>query len=206
MLRSDIIKKTFTPGSHVTIKEISDRYNASNIPVREALRTLESEHFLVINPYKGATILEVDEKYVSYIYDILRGIELVAYESIFEILTPEFINSLREINEEIGRLQDTKKDRLKYLELNDSLHTALIEASPNEPAKGLYKRYINIVNSFRAVYVPEFARIRRSYQQHIDMINAIAAKDSMELKKCVDMHSTTAGQNLVKQYTSNIVI
>lgn len=203
MLRADIINKEFAPGSHITIKEISDRYHASNIPVREALRTLESEHFLEINPYKGATVLEVDEKFATLIYDVLRGLELITYESIFDVMTDEFLEELRNINNEIGTLKDNKVDRQKYLRLNDKLHTKLIEASPNTPAKDLYHKYINIVQSFREIYVPEYSRIRQAYSEHEDILNAISRKDPMELKRCVDIHSTRAGRNLHDQYIRN---
>ena len=200
MLRADIINKEFAPGSHITIKEISDRYRASNIPVREALRTLESEHILEINPYKGATILEVDEKYAALIYDVLRGLELITYESIFEILTDEFVFELRLINQEIGNLKDTEEDRKRYLRLNDKLHTKLIEASPNTIAKDLYYKYIIILQSFREIYLPEYSRVQQAYKEHENIIDAIAQKDSMELKRCVDIHSNAAGRNLHDLY------
>ncbi|MBQ6366593.1 MAG: GntR family transcriptional regulator [Oscillospiraceae bacterium] len=200
MLRADIINKEFAPGSHITIKEISDRYHASNIPVREALRTLESEHILEINPYKGATVLEVDEKYAALIYDVLRGLELITYESIFTILTDEFITELRAVNQEIGKLQDTEDDRKRYLRLNDKLHTKLIEASPNTIAKDLYYKYIIILQSFREIYLPEYDRVRQAYKEHENIIHAIEQKDSMELKRCVDIHSNAAGKNLHDLY------
>ena len=40
-LREDIISKKIEAGSRITIKEISERYGTSNMPVREAFRTLE---------------------------------------------------------------------------------------------------------------------------------------------------------------------
>ncbi len=42
-LREDIINKIIEPGSRITIKEVSERYGTSNMPVREAFRTLEGE-------------------------------------------------------------------------------------------------------------------------------------------------------------------
>ena len=52
-LRSDIINKNIEPGSKITIKEISERYGVSNMPVREAFRTLEGEKLLEIIEGKG---------------------------------------------------------------------------------------------------------------------------------------------------------
>ena len=200
MLRTDIINHLFAPGAHVTIKEISERYHTSNIPVREALRTLESEHFLEINPYKGATILEIDDKYISNIYDIVRALEQITLESVFEIITTDCLEKLREINEEIGRLKDTLKDRKLYLVLNERFHSTLMGVSPNVPALELYARYMNIIQSFRAVYIPEHERILQACQEHVAILDAIAQKDALLLKKCVDSRSNAAEQNFHDQF------
>lgn len=80
-LREDIINNRFETGSRITIKEISERYGVSPMPVREAFRTLEGEHFLEINPYKGATVLRIDEQFVRDVYGILRALECLLYET-----------------------------------------------------------------------------------------------------------------------------
>ena len=79
-LREDIISKKIEAGSRITIKEISERYGTSNMPVREAFRTLEGEKLLEINAYKGATVLCIDETFVREIYGLLRALECVADE------------------------------------------------------------------------------------------------------------------------------
>ena len=63
-LREDIINKIIEPGSRITIKEISERYGTSNMPVREAFRTLEGEKLLEINAYKGATVQQINQNFV----------------------------------------------------------------------------------------------------------------------------------------------
>lgn len=52
-LREDIISKKIEAGSRITIKEISERYGTSNMPVREAFRTLEGEKLLEITPTRA---------------------------------------------------------------------------------------------------------------------------------------------------------
>ena len=83
-LREDIINNKFEAGSRITIKEISERYGVSPMPVREAFRTLEGEKFLEINAYKGATVQRIDGSFVRDVYGILRALECLIYESALE--------------------------------------------------------------------------------------------------------------------------
>ena len=61
-LRADILNGVFEAGSRLTTKEICDRYGVSNVPVREALRTLESEKLVEISAYKLAARLLVSDE------------------------------------------------------------------------------------------------------------------------------------------------
>ena len=69
-LREDIITHKIEAGSRITIKEIADSYGVGSMPVREAFRTLEGEHLIVMLPYKGATVAKIDKAFASDIYQI----------------------------------------------------------------------------------------------------------------------------------------
>ena len=99
-LREDIISKKIEAGSRITIKEISERYGTSNMPVREAFRTLEGEKLLEINAYKGATVLCIDETFVREIYGLLRALECLIYESALPYIDDELIDELKAVNED----------------------------------------------------------------------------------------------------------
>lgn len=96
-LREDIISKKIEAGSRITIKEISERYGTSNMPVREAFRTLEGEKLLEINAYKGATVLCIDETFVREIYGLLRALECLIYESALPYIDDELIDELKAV-------------------------------------------------------------------------------------------------------------
>lgn len=62
-LRRAIIAGEFEPGFQLRQEELAERFGTSRIPVREALRQLESEGFVTILPNRGAVVsdLSVDE-------------------------------------------------------------------------------------------------------------------------------------------------
>ncbi|MBR1989615.1 MAG: GntR family transcriptional regulator [Firmicutes bacterium] len=201
-LRADIISGVFEAGTRITTKEIGDRYGASNVPVREALRTLESEKLLEINAYKGATILNINEEYISSIYELQRSLQLLIYEKALPALTEEVFSRLKEINEEIGSLRDTEDDRRKYLNLDKVFHDIILQLSSNVPAVELYTNYYKLLNSIRRTYLPEYERVREAYREHISIIAALEARDLLKLRFCIDAHSIEAERNLMLQFKS----
>ncbi len=57
-IRDDIVSGTFPPGSRLIEDLLARRYGVSRVPVREALRTLASEGFVVTRRHAGACVAE----------------------------------------------------------------------------------------------------------------------------------------------------
>ncbi|MFJ7415577.1 GntR family transcriptional regulator [Streptomyces sp. NPDC098077] len=57
-IRDDIVSGVFERGSRLTEELLARRYGVSRVPVREALRTLESEGFVVTRRHAGACVAE----------------------------------------------------------------------------------------------------------------------------------------------------
>lgn len=56
-----IEKGVFVPGQRLREQQIADRFGLSRAPVREALRLLESQGVVVIEPMRGARVVRLDD-------------------------------------------------------------------------------------------------------------------------------------------------
>src|SRR3954468_19834720 len=72
-IRDDIISGYFPPGSRLTEELLAQRYGVSRVPVREALRTLESEGFVRTRKHAGASVAEPTEQEAADLLEI-RGL------------------------------------------------------------------------------------------------------------------------------------
>ena len=172
----------------------------------EALRTLESEKLLEINAYKGATVLQIDEEYISNIYEIMRTLQLLIYEKALPFLTEEKLRYIGEVNEAIGVLRDTREDRLRYLELDRTFHDNIVSLSTNKPAIEMYDTYYRMVIAIRkAAYVPEYSRMRTAYEEHKAIVDALTKKDVLLLKLAVDRHGIGAEANFFSQHKFSLM-
>ncbi|QGV78086.1 GntR family transcriptional regulator [Streptomyces ficellus] len=61
-IRDDIVIGVFARGSRLTEEQLARRYGVSRVPVREALRTLESEGFVTTRRHAGACVAEPTEQ------------------------------------------------------------------------------------------------------------------------------------------------
>ena len=55
-LREAIISGRFKVGERLIEEVLAEEYGVSRVPVREALRRLETEGFVTLTPYRGATV------------------------------------------------------------------------------------------------------------------------------------------------------
>lgn len=74
LLRS-IISGDPAPGARLKERELSERFEVSRIPVRQALQRLESEGFVVTEPHRGAVVKPVTVADIAELFDARLCIE-----------------------------------------------------------------------------------------------------------------------------------
>ncbi|MQY12939.1 putative D-xylose utilization operon transcriptional repressor [Streptomyces sp. RB5] len=74
-IRDAIVAGHFPPGSRLTEEHLARRYGVSRVPVREALRTLESEGFVTTRRHVGACVAEPTAQDAADLLDIRALLE-----------------------------------------------------------------------------------------------------------------------------------
>lgn len=69
-----IERGVYTPGARLREQELADKFQCSRAPVREALRILESQGIIVIEPMKGARIASIEDESFYEVYLIRRAL------------------------------------------------------------------------------------------------------------------------------------
>lgn len=71
-LRNEINFGKLKPGDKILEREIADRYKVSHIPVREALKILEGEGFLMYEKFAGYHVREISTEEMLELFNIMR--------------------------------------------------------------------------------------------------------------------------------------
>jgi DNA-binding GntR family transcriptional regulator len=74
-IRRSILAGTLPPGQSLSLRRLADQLDVSFIPVRDALRVLESEGLVVNPPGRSATVAPLDLEEFHAIYRVRRLLE-----------------------------------------------------------------------------------------------------------------------------------
>ncbi len=102
-VRTAILSGVFAPGAKLPQDQIAEALEVSRIPVRSALRWLESEGLVVFQAHKGATVSTLTPEDVAEIYEIRARLEKFALRSACERVTPENLAELEALAEQMDR-------------------------------------------------------------------------------------------------------
>ncbi len=194
MLREEILQAKIKPGEKIIISDLSKKIGVSEIPIREAVKKLESEGFLTIMPHVGITVSKLDPDEIIEFYLIRIELESLAARLATPLIKEAEISSLQEINQELkSALQ--RDDREMLYALNKKFHFK-IYAAANRPH--LYKLIVDLwdkINWIRSVFflAPQIAL--DSLREHGEIIEAIRKRDDElvgNLMKVQKRHSLRA--------------
>jgi DNA-binding GntR family transcriptional regulator len=76
------VRGVYLPGDRVVEAELARRFNVSRVPVREALRLLESQGIVVNMPYRGMRLMDVSMARLERILKVRLALENLAAEEV----------------------------------------------------------------------------------------------------------------------------
>lgn len=129
------------PGDRLIETEIAQKLNISRVPVREALRLLESQGIVVNEPYKGIRLMPLTKSRVAQVLEVRLALELVAVRRIIEEQRHRDANSVKRLERCIDEMQlmAIRKDSYGLALADVAFHRALCELSGNEFLQTLWE-------------------------------------------------------------------
>lgn len=186
-IQEAIIEGVLEPGQSVTEAWLCDYLKVSRTPIREALIRLESAGLVKIVKNKGAFIREITPVDISEIFELRILLESHASRVCIDFMDQDELHRLAQQFEELTQSgeADPEKTTLGY-----ELHQFIMESTGNRRLKslvGMLNTQIVWVRSF-ATMVP--GRVDRSFQEHLQLIEALVDKDGERAGKAMEAHLT----------------
>ena len=184
VLRKRIMEGTLKPGQRLVMREVAKEFGLSDIPVREAVRRLESDGFVMFTPHLGAMINEINEH--EFIETSLIRIELESLATRLAVphITDDDIEFLTHKNQEMKKALE-KKQYEKFSSINRAFHSKVYNAAPypylNRLINSLWERVER--TQFAFAYIPE--RTAVSVLEHDQIIDALKNKDVRRSEKLI---------------------
>src|SRR5580704_18817457 len=188
LLRDRILRGEIAGGSRLIQGPLSEEIGTSRIPVRDALKRLESDGLVRCDETGRYSVVQFSTEDAEEVYAIRRRLEPFAVELAARAMTSEAMGEIKSLFNELNKAARRRLE--KYIEINTSFHMAIYEAS------GM----VRLVRIIRGLYsgVPSLTpivlegRIVRSQEEHAEIVDRLAARDGAGAARAMDRHIENA--------------
>lgn len=186
-LRQGIVDGVLRPGERIYQEAIADQLGLSRIPVRDALRQLESEGLVRLVPNSPARVAELDAAEFVEIYEMRERLEPLAVARSAPNLSDQQLRELQWLYDEITGGWD---DSERILRLDRDFHLASMQAAGMPRLLRLVEDFWNSSQHFRRAYrdtVTE-ADIAVIRSEHFLLLDALKERDGEQAARIAHNH------------------
>lgn len=178
VLRHRILDGTYPPGYRLVIDTLGQELNVSPMPVREAIRRLEAEHWVVYQRNAGARVAPRDADSWAEAIEALGVLEGFVTATAAPFVTVADLAQMRAIDERM-REDVEALDVLALTEHNEAFHRVIWERCPNRILRREVELAAQRLNAMRStIYFPMAGRGRPSIEEHETLLVMLEAQAS----------------------------
>mgnify|MGYP006395070149 FL=1 len=177
-LRREIIDLTLAPGSPIDEAHLSERFQMSRTPIREALVRLASENLIITLTNRATVVAPIDFLNLSAFFDALTLMYRVTIREAATRRDEAALDEIRACQHAFARSVEAG-DAFDMIATNRDFHVAIARAGGNGYYTELFARLLDEGRRILRLYYSTFNDVlpRRYVVEHDEMIEAIAEGD-----------------------------
>lgn len=176
ILADRILAGRLAPGARIKQDELAEELGASRIPVREALRILESRGLVTLRANSGAWVASMTRRDLEMSYEIRERIEPLLLADSIPHLTDEHVAEMRRTQDEIAANDDVER----FLVLDRRFHQTSYAGSDATQLAAMVSRLWDTTQPYRRTFV-RLARTQGSWviaAEHELLLEAVTRRDA----------------------------
>jgi DNA-binding GntR family transcriptional regulator len=182
-LRAAIFNGELAPGSPIRQEAVAKQFGTSRIPVREALRQLESEGLVTVRPNSGARVAVLDFDWCLETYMIRERLEPLLFGESVERVTPEQIDVVAEA---AARIEAVAGDHAVWLEADRRFHIACYAGATLPRVMEMVVGYWNTTQQYRRVLLrtftdEDFSSVHAEHRVMVDLMRTHQRRGAEEV-------------------------
>src|SRR5438270_7841670 len=178
-------------------RRLAEDLGISRTPVREAMAQLEREGFVRSVPRRGVYVVRKTKREVIEMITAWAALESMAARLITEMAKDDDIAGLRRMFAKFdGETLHARLD--EYSEVNIAFHQAIIELSGNQVLIRLAENLFTHMRMIRGQTIGEDDRVDRSIHDHMNIIQALEARDTGRAEDLVRQHALGLAEHVAK--------
>lgn len=201
-IRNAIAVRRFAPGQRLRERELCELTGVSRTLVREALRQLESEGVIVMQPHHGPVVTRLSPEQARGIYDVRRELEGLASVLFATKASPAQREALEKAFEKL-KVCLREGDPTEKLNAKNKFYERLVEGAQNEALGDTLRMLNSRVTVLRATSLQAAGRTVHSIAELETLMSALRAGDAEAARAAAVNHVDNAAEAAVAQLSSD---
>lgn len=196
-LREAIRNGVLKPGERLMEIQLAEELGVSRTPVREAIRKLELEGYVVMMPRRGTYVASMSIRDINEIFEIRTALESLSNGLAAEHITEEELEHLQRLLVIIGGYIKAG-DIEKIVETDIEFHDLMYHAARNQRLVGIISNLRDQLTRFRTLSMSYPGRLEATIEEHKAIVEAIANGDRKMASKAAEKHMENSEKTLLK--------
>ena len=195
LLLGEILHGSLRAGQHLVIKDLSDRFQVSSTPIREALVQLEGIGIIDFVPNAGAVVRRVTKDDVREVCQVRKALECEATRSACGRIE---LAELHELASAFGRMKTARRRGASFVEkarhYDSQLHDLIAESCGNRFLAKEIGRLKLLFRAFRdaaweqRVANNDYYRFAEEAEEHLSIVESLIQGDAKQAARAMALH------------------
>ena len=210
LVKSDIealiLKGVLIPGQRINEPDVASRLQVSRVPVREALRELESSGLVISRKHSGVFVRQLDATEIRDLYQMRGLLDGFAGRCVAQLPNNqrEVLTTLLSASTSAMQQATSQHDVQLYYAENLRFHWAIMEAAGNQQLLETYRSIVQKLHLSRLKNLSQDVGMQVSITEHVDIVDAVHRADAPRCEALMAHHVGDAYQRLLLKINPEI--
>ena len=186
-LKRQIMVGEIAPGTRMMEVDLADEMGVSRTPVREAIRKLEKEGLVTIEPRRGAYASDISAKDMVDVLEVRQDLEGMAAGLAAQKIAEGDILQLKDMTRRYKEAVEAG-DIEEIIKQDEDFHKFIVGLSDNKTLIKMVSQVQELALRFRYIYYDDFSRFKNQPLEHQEIVEAIMSGDANSARRFAEVH------------------
>lgn len=191
-----IISFDYKPNEPIVEGEICEHLGISRTPLREALRRLEAEGFIIKARNRGAFVRTYTAEDISESCDIRCLFEVYSLDSCIKHTNKEEVEGIKE---KLTVLTKNSSEE-EFYTADKELHGMITRYCMNTRMLNILKTFSVQLDIFQRISAQTPNRLMESKEEHLKIVEAIKERNLPEAQRCLKQHLENVKKSSIQAF------